>query len=253
MGGSYRTSGLDSGESIYALIPEPIRIREKPPLYHSNHAGAINPSEFDMGVNSTRGKGTFGPATGKSKPKPQTFLKKYSKNPMLPDPTSVTNKKAKQKPPVPKKTEKPIMNLVSAKNFITANAVEAILSEAKTVKNREMNYTQKADYGKVPAYLARNKAKIAAEKAAIQEYMSMQEQQNQGDSMVEMPMEERENLKLHLKKKWAEINELYQKLSFTLDTPAKQKRKETYERELVQVENDIKKLNSRGPIYITED
>ena len=81
----------------------------------------------------------------------------------------------------------------------------------------------------------------------------MQEQQNQGDSMVEMPMEERENLKLHLKKKWAEINELYQKLSFTLDTPAKQKRKETYERELVQVENDIKKLNSRGPIYITED
>ena len=63
------------------------------------------------------------------------------------------------------------------------------------MKSGKLNYTQKADYGKVPAYLARNKAKIAAEKAAIQEYMSMQEQQNQGDSMVEMPMEERENLK----------------------------------------------------------
>ena len=36
-------------------------------------------------------------------------------------------------PPVPRITEKPIMNLVSSKNFVTANAVENILAAPKKV------------------------------------------------------------------------------------------------------------------------
>ena len=37
-------------------------------------------------------------------------------------------REAEKKPPVPKKDEKPIMGLVSDKNFIVANAVENILA-----------------------------------------------------------------------------------------------------------------------------
>jgi len=33
-----------------------------------------------------------------------------------------------KKPPIPKKDEKPIMGLVSEKNFVVSNAVEAILA-----------------------------------------------------------------------------------------------------------------------------
>lgn len=38
-----------------------------------------------------------------------------------------------KKAPVPKKDEKPIMGLVSDKNFIVANAVENILAGKRTV------------------------------------------------------------------------------------------------------------------------
>lgn len=88
--------------------------------------------------------------------------------------------KMRLKEPVPKRTEKPIMNLVTDKNFITANAIETILAKPKTRKAEgpdEFLYTQKATFGKVPAYLSRNKARIESEKQQVQEYLRLKEQQ----------------------------------------------------------------------------
>ena len=67
-----------------------------------------------------------------------------------------------------------------------------------------------------------------------------------------MSEEERQDLLLHLKSKWEEVNSVYQKMTFTLDTPAKQKRKENYEQTLSQIEKDILKLE-KGHIYIAVD
>jgi len=62
------------------------------------------------------------------------------------------------------------MGLVSAKNFITANAVENILSQPKKKHVEPMLSTAKADYGKVPKYLQSIKGQIQTEKEMIAEY-----------------------------------------------------------------------------------
>jgi hypothetical protein len=54
---------------------------------------------------------------------------------------------------VPKKDEKPIMGLVSDKNFIVSNAVENILAAPKLPVSTDKDYLKKKNYGKVPKYL----------------------------------------------------------------------------------------------------
>ena len=56
--------------------------------------------------------------------------------------------KSKVKAPVP--LDKPVMGLVSGKNFVTANAVENILSQAKKVVTQEPLSTERVGFGKVP-------------------------------------------------------------------------------------------------------
>ena len=58
-----------------------------------------------------------------------------------------------KKPPVPKKDEKPILGLVSDKNYIVANAVENILAAPKMPVNRDKDFLKKKTYGKTPQYL----------------------------------------------------------------------------------------------------
>jgi hypothetical protein len=48
---------------------------------------------------------------------------------------------------VPKKADKPIMGLVSDKNYIVANAVENILAAPKVPENKDPDYLKKKTYG----------------------------------------------------------------------------------------------------------
>ena len=61
---------------------------------------------------------------------------------------------------VPLKDEKPIMGLVSDKNFIVSNAVENILAAPKLPTNNEKDFLKKKNYGKVPKYLQTIKKEI---------------------------------------------------------------------------------------------
>jgi hypothetical protein len=54
---------------------------------------------------------------------------------------------------VPAKDEKPIMGLVSDKNFIVSNAVENILAAPNLPANKNRDFLKKKNYGKVPRYL----------------------------------------------------------------------------------------------------
>lgn len=58
------------------------------------------------------------------------------------------------------------MGLVSAKNYVLANAVENMLAPAKKPPPPPPPATAKPDFGKVPAYLHDVKARLAAEKQA---------------------------------------------------------------------------------------
>ncbi len=53
--------------------------------------------------------------------------------------------------------------------------------------------------------------------------------------------------------KWAVINEAYQKLPFSLDTPTKKRRKEELEKQLSQIEKDIKLLMKGDRLLVVED
>lgn len=202
-----------------------------------------------------RDRATFGAPAYLTKPKPSEFLKSHANEPILPDPASSTRTiRDKTKPSVPTRAEKPVMNLVSNKNFITTNAVEAILSQPKKTGQGEMNWTAKKDYGRVPNYLQKNKAEAEAQRIARKEEAALMEQQQLADAGVvkELGVEERELLLKHLKIKWAQVNTAYQKMTFTLDNPAKKKRKADYEKELSEVERDIKMLEKGETILVVD-
>jgi len=70
---------------------------------------------------------------------------------------------------VPKKDEKPIMGLVSDKNFIVSNAVENILAAPKLPSGSDKDYLKKKNYGKVPKFLQKIKAEIEDEYQLVRE------------------------------------------------------------------------------------
>jgi 23S rRNA pseudoU1915 N3-methylase RlmH len=151
---------------------------------------------------------------------------------------------AMEKPGVPRRDEKPVMGLVSQKNYITANAVDNILAVPKKPASNEVNYLAKQDYGQVPQYLSRVKQQIQEEYRMIEQMTQSNQPQNE-DHIEVLTDGEREKLLEGLKANWATINKEYQTLSFTLDTPAKKRRKEEFEAQLEQIENDIKKLSKK--------
>lgn len=69
------------------------------------------------------------------------------------------------------------------------------------------------------------------------------------DGVTQLDPTERTQLIHHLKLKWSSVNTAYQTMTFTLDTPAKKKRKETYERQLSEIEKDIQTLE-KGEVVL---
>jgi hypothetical protein len=181
-----------------------------------------------------------------------------------------------------KQDEKPVMGLKTSKNFITANAVEAILEvpgNRARVKRQPPVYKEKPDYGKVcqaiehdtfarvsltfysflvqvPEYLKDVKQEIEQENDMIEEFVRqnkniLAEQETQVEPMDD---KERQDLVDALKAKWDHVNGKYQKLCHhvSFDTQGKVRRKENYEKELSQIEKDIQTL-SKASVVIARD
>merc|ERR1719343_1254488 len=93
-----------------------------------------------------------------------------------PDKLKPSTLSTRNMPPVPRaKDAGPIMNLVSSKNFVVANAVETILAAPKKVTEGTKDYLSKEDYGKVPKYLTQIKQDIDAEYDYIRQLQQQQE------------------------------------------------------------------------------
>jgi len=258
-------------ESIYNLVPEPVVVKEKPPMYRSKHdpKAAVAGSTFGThGTTQLPGAGrvqklpsaTFGPSE-KTNPNPRQYLKKgehcEKAKPRRNEPTNFKYPSAGRKPEVPRMEDKPVMGLRTTKNFITANAVEAILQVPQGLPEPEPDYLSKADYGQVPSYLSQVKEEIRRENDMIDAYVAEMGRLQDGGTedqvqLTEMDEDERRALLSALKRKWDSVNANYQKLTHqvNLDTAGKIKRKETMERELEQIEADIEKLENRGAVYV---
>lgn len=59
----------------------------------------------------------------------------------------------RRKDTVPDRKDKPILGLKTSKNFLEANAVDAIQTVPKVTKAQPADFLHKADFGRVPAYL----------------------------------------------------------------------------------------------------
>jgi|ERR1711907_682097 len=234
-------------ESIYCLIPPVIAPPPKPPLYRSAYPGVT--------AAERRPAATMGPLKV-TPPNPQNFLKSYTREDnKLPEPKKFEFTDAvDKKPAVPRRNERPVLGLVTSKNFITCNAVENILAVPKKTDVRQVSYMNKKGYGKVPAYLEKVKAEIQDEYNYIQQMQeAYDEQGDDGQCRTRMMANDEKMAMLEgLKTNWDRINKAYQTLSFTLDTPAKKQRKEEFEAQLEQIERDIEKL-SKGTLFIEED
>jgi len=206
---------------------------------------------------------SFGKAPGSLKKNPTDYMKtgdKTSKVQSLaevkrsqPNLLQPTELKPKLKPDVPKTSDIPVMNLVTSKNFVVANAVETILAAPKKVSQGAKDYLCKEDYGKVPKYLKNIQQDINAE----YDYIAMLQQQEDEEANSQMrPMAEDERLQLitGLKAKWESVNTDYQAQTHLtiLDTAGKMAGKERNEASLSQIEKDIEKLNRRN-ILVARD
>lgn len=143
------------------------------------------------------------------------------------------------------------MGLTSTKNFIAANAIETILAKPPT-RREPANATSKKDYGRVPDYLRSIKAQIEQEKAQMEAYEREQQDSMRGGSARQMTEDERDELLYELKMKWAKLNKAYGGLSFSLDVPSHQRRKESLEKEMTQLEKDIKSLQGKQVVVVEE-
>jgi len=266
----------DHGESIYNIIPPQEIAMEKPPMYRSKHSAKMPPSATTFGGAQTshpvsmnmsgmaiekvvpnRSSRTMGKPNGTCRNDQNDYLKKGTKVGKVATLSEVKRKepnllkpsdlKPKLKPDVPKTSDQPILNLVTSKNFVVANAVEAILAAPAKVSQGAKSFLQKEDYGKVPKYLKHIKKDIEAEYDYIR---SLQEQEELYGAQQMQPLAEAERLSLieGLKAKWEAVNTQYQASTHLvkLDTIGKVKRKEKYEAELSQIERDIERLNRQG-------
>lgn len=205
---------------------------------------------------------TFGPSD-KTAPNPREYLKRGQNGtkelPRLTGPSNFKYPDDGRKPSVPRMEDKPIMGLRTTKNFITANAVEAILQVPQGLPEPEPDYLKKADYGKVPEYLGQVKDEIRRENEMIDAYVAEMGRMQSGESNEPAQAEEldentKQQLIIALKRKWDAVNAKYQQISHQvkLDTVGKIKRKEAMEKELDQLESDIEKLENRGKVYVVQ-
>ena len=156
-----------------------------------------------------------------------------------------------KRPSVPKKDEKPIMGLISKKNFVVSNAVDNILSAPKKVKQPEPLWTQKAEFGKVPDYLGKIKQEIQDEYEYIQQLQ--QQHETSGKAMKKLSEDEKENLIDGLRQKWNELHERYQSFSFAMPNDKVHiQRREAVENQMDAIEKSIIKLSKQN-IFVYDD
>jgi len=275
------------GESIYALIPQPVIVPAKDPIYISKHDGNKPPTFTTFGLAGTSKPGYKNVAgTDNSlvvgsghheykKPfatmgkegnarRPHEILVKGSGGGAGAADAAASMQAGtfqysdKLRPPVPTAnqcaTERAALGKREEKNFITSNAVENILAVPKR-DPEPIDWLKKPHFGQTPPYLEKIKSEIKDEYDYIS---SMQQQANDAipPGMHQLPEDERTQLVLALKAKWDAVNKQYQQSSVlslaSLDTIGKVKRKEMYEAQLAQIEKDIEKL-SKKVIYVADD
>nr|XP_015098747.1 enkurin isoform X1 [Vicugna pacos] len=248
-----------SSESIYNLIPSDWKEPPQPPRYVSVFKAAV---KEDMQKFKTAVK-TMGPAKLEI-PSPKDFLKKHSKEKSLPPTEKKFDRNEPRKPPVPLRTDHPVMGIQCEKNFINTNAADVIMAVAKKPKPVYVDrrtgdkhdletsgllpkYINKKDYGVTPEYICKRNKEA---KKAQEEYDNYIQENLRKGAIKRVSDEEREAVLQGLKKKWEEVHKEFQSLSVFIDSISKKIRKQKLEEEMKQLEHDIGVFEKHKIIYV---
>ncbi|EKF29660.1 hypothetical protein MOQ_006546 [Trypanosoma cruzi marinkellei] len=271
-----------SGESVFNLIEPEVEVPSPRPRHNSKYSGnrAVPPTASTFGIHGTsavvanmggevtepsihpakKPTGIFGRVTGPMV-KPSEFLKK-NEGPLTASRGAPTVNKtkflksakdaAKLKDDIPSRHDKPIMGLKTEKNYVVANAVESALAiPSKCIPPPENRAVDRADFGKVPAYLEEVKEEIKERHALVERIKAAQREAEERWS--ELSAEELEGLRQGLQRRWDALNSEYQSRGFSkLQTPLQKAHHEALGKELNAVEFAMHKL-SRSHVFVYDD
>ncbi|KAM4704872.1 enkurin [Rhinophrynus dorsalis] len=258
-------------ENVYNLIPQEEVKLSKPPRYTSTFRESVKVEEQK---NKAAHK-TMGPAKI-DVPSPNEYLQKHTKEFKMAQRSASLNSTEKpprcldeerRRPPVPLRTEQPIMGVQSNKNFIKTNVAEAVMAVPKKPQpiivdtkkgNKQLletsglvpKYIKKMDYGTTPEYLVKRNEEV---KRAQEEYDAYVKERLKMGAMKQLSEEQRQDKLEKLKKNWDELHHEYQTLSVVIDTPPKKACKERLEAEMKQLEQDIDLIERHKIIYIANN
>ncbi|CAD8068991.1 unnamed protein product [Paramecium primaurelia] len=151
----------------------------------------------------------------------------------------------KLKPLVPRSIEKPTMGLQSNRNFIATNKIDVILKSPRQ-QQEDTNWLTKKDYGQIPLYLSQIKDQLQQSYLEEQNY-AKQQLEAQNDKLQLLQEEELQQIREGLKQRYDEVNKQYQQYTHLkkFDTVGLKRRKEQFEKELIQLEKDMDKMKKQ--------
>jgi hypothetical protein len=251
-------------ESIYSLVPH---IPEAPPkgrMHRSKFDPNAPPSystfpkkEQSAGNRDGSGamlyagrSGAMGHDVGPDVD-PKRFLKSHSAaRDTLPRPQEFHRPLvAPPRTGVPTRDDKPVMGLMTDKDFVHANAVDAMHTTARHRNQaRQDDPLARKDFGQAPGYLTRMKDQIDGEKTMLAESRQQQAEYNasvKAQFVRHVPDSEKEELIAALRQRWEEKHRQYHALPFAQDTAMQIARKEAIERELKEIEVALEKLSKK--------
>jgi hypothetical protein len=268
---------LGNEESVYNLIPRPTEQVSKPPMFHSKYKATVPPTGSTFGLHNTTKltanesgielagfhgvPGGAGHHTSKKaaatfgreiidEVQPNQFLKKSQ---TMPPPSSKYERStvAPRKAPIVRGSEKPVMGLMSERNFVKSNALDVMTSTARKPAAPEPPAHLSQDFGKTPKYLQRIKKQVADEYTYVHE-MNKSQVSAEEPRLRLMTEAEKRDLTEGLRRKWEDIHKMYQALTFNIDTVTKTQRKEGLEAQMEIIEKALAKLSKRS-IYVYDD
>ena len=192
---------------------------------------------------------TFGLPEGSYAADPQNFHKKGETFKILPPLEKLHLTTEVKKPPIPGINDQPISGLRTEKNFIISNAVDNILMQPKKLRDATPEERFHKYFGRVPDYIRRYRAAHENELFEIKE--AKRRRQEEEDAKQRLLTDgEVGKLREGLKKKWQMYNILYGKMTHkkVFDNLVLLRNKEDLEKELGQIENDLKKLSAKNVV-----
>ncbi len=251
-------------ESIYNLVPHVPEAPQKQRMYRSKHDANVPPSYSTFprkeGTSGSRdgsgsmlyagNSGTMGRDVG-PEVDPKRFLKAHSsKKDRLPEKHQFHRPLvAPPKPSIPTRDDKPVMGLMTDKNFVHGNAVEAVCAPSRhRGAVPEPDPVARKDFGKPPAYLSRIKGAIDQEKTLLAESRARDAEYQasmKAHFVRQLGDSEKEELISALRQRWEEKHRQYHALPFAQDTAMSIARKEAIERELKEIESALAKLSKK--------